>query len=270
MKNTHPKIGAQHHMLGAMSEASVRDALLKILLVLIRDKGNAWREQAENNLLAIFNQWKSEQGSRNPKTYRGAKGLGARKAISFELAAPYECVQDFYCAHDYVSFCLFLLRSNYPPLMGLVKEEDISDLLSVSALIEPEMTRLDSILSVAEILLDATTRDRVRLSRRNDSLMKLIAEAGPAVKRDAKAIENLAVARPKGAAANKQSAEKRKANLRKAAVDYFLANPLHSVCECTSFLLARGIGTQRTIKDGISGCKSIALETLKKKSEKQG
>ena len=253
-----------------MSDSFVRDSLLAMITVHLQEKGDVWRTKSQTALLEIFGQWKAEHGSRTPKTYRGSKGLGGLRPIEFDQANPYECVDNFECAHDFVSFCLFLLQSDYAPIIELAEEEYISDLLCVTALIEPEMTRLDSILTLIKLVLGTTNRDRRRLSKNNDMLRKRIADLGPAVKRDAKAMENLAVARPKGAEANKQAAIERKADLRKAAIDFFIKKPFSSVDECVSFLLARGIGTKRTIKDGIRGCKGIALQQIKDRYGKQG
>ncbi len=181
-------IGAQHHVLGANSDVSIRNALLAIITEHIQEKGGEWRTELQSKLLDVFGKWKTEHGSRTPKTYRGSRGLGRLHQIEFDKASPYECVDNFECAHDYVSFFLFLLRFGYAPLMALSEDEYISDLLSVTALIEPEMTRLDSILTLIKLALGTTNRDRRRLNKNNNMLLKLVTDLGPAVRRDSGSI----------------------------------------------------------------------------------
>ena len=72
--------------------------------------------------------------------------------------------------------------------MALSEDEYISDLLSVTALIEPEMTRLDSILTLIKLALGTTNRDRRRLNKNNNMLLKLVTDLGPAVRRDSGSI----------------------------------------------------------------------------------
>lgn len=143
MKTISPAIGPQHHVFGSMRNPNPRIALFRLLAILIQDRDDLWRKKTDQQLRKIFKQWKTEHGSRTPKTHRGASGLGARIPITFKAAAPYECTDD---ASDYVSLCIFLIRSKYPPLIVLTKAEDITSLLAVAALMEPEMTQFDSLV----------------------------------------------------------------------------------------------------------------------------
>lgn len=258
MKSARPVIGAQHHILGSMSNADLRNALLEMLSLLVRDKDKAWRKQTEKELLKIFNQWKTAHGSRSPKTYRGSTGLGKAIPISFKSATPYECSKG---ALDYVSLCFALAHDGYVPLIILTEAEDIPDILAVAAMIEPEMTCLDSLLKTIKISLAATVRKHDGLGARNAYLVELMGKMSPLVKRGVNAQRQIADIQPKGAIGNAQKADKRRADIRKWAVDHFNQDNFSSYDECAQFLLSKGVkGTPRTIKTLISGCKKIAVQ----------
>lgn len=257
MTTTPSTIGAQHHILGSMRNADLRNALLEMLSLLIRDKDKAWRKQTEKQLLKIFNQWKTAHGSPTPMTYRGSSVFGQPIPISFEEATPYECAGVL----DYVSFYFVLSRDKYAPLAVLTEIEDIPDLLAVAAMIEPEMTCLDSLLKTIKISLAATVRKHDGLGARNTYLVELMGKMSPLVKRGVNAQRQIADIQPKGAIGNAQKADKRRADIRKWAVDHFNQDNFSSYDECAQFLISKGVkGTPRTIKTLISGCKKIAVQ----------
>jgi len=263
MKTTRSLIGAQHHILGSMSNAAVQAALLDMLSLLIQHKDNEWHKATEKQLLKVFTQWKAEYGSRSPKTYRGSTGLGKRISIPFEAATPYECSDD---AADYVSFCFLLLRSKYPPQIALTETEGIPNLLAVAAMIEPEMTRLDSMMQAIKLCLAATVHEYGRMDAVNSHLLVLIDDLKPAHKKELAKQKNLAGGRPAGAEQNRTDAEKRKAEAHAEGVLYFFDHPRANNDKCADFVAEKLKRPKSTVLKAISGCKAKAL--LKLEEEK--
>jgi len=266
---TRPVIGAQHHMLGTMSNTEMRESLFELLGLMIQDRDKQWLKATSRKLRSIFKQWKLDHGSRTPMTYRGSMGLGKQIPISFSAAAPYECSD---MAADYVSLLFLLLRTKYPPLIALTDNESIAELAVIAAQIEPDMTRQDSLLSTLKMSLAATVDARHRARKFNARALEWIKEMQPDVAKATKARAQIKDVQPKGAAANQKKAKDRRANLCKAADDYFKANPYDdNDDDCARFLLDRcAEGTMRTIKDIIRGRRKVAQQRAKEKASGKG
>ena len=259
MKTTTPAIGPQHHIFGSMRNPNPRIALFRLLGILIQDRDDQWRKQTDQQLRKIFKQWKTEHGSRTPLTHREATGLGERIPITFRAAAPYECTDD---ASDYVSLCILLLHSKYPPLIALTEAEDITSLLAVAALIEPEMTQFDSLMWVIEIYLGATARQKMRLEARNKGLLQLIDELAPSQKKEVEKNKNFGLGRAIGAESNRKAAERRAEEARREAISYFMKNPSAKV-EVGAGEVAALLGRKTSVVlKAITGCKAEALRQL--------
>jgi hypothetical protein len=259
MKTTTPAVGPQHHIFGSTRNPNPRIALFRLLGILIQDRDDLWRKQTDEQLRKVFKQWKAEHGSRTPLTHRGATGLGARIPITFKAAAPYECTDD---ASDYVSLCILLLRSKYPPLIALNEAEDITSLLAVAALMEPEMTQFDSLVLTIELYLGATVRRHARLEARNNGLLLLLDKLAPSQRKEVEKKNNLDSGRPKGAEVNRANAEKRKAEARQEAVSYFRAHTRANYDKCAEVVAKQLNRRKSTVLKAIAGSKAEALQQL--------
>jgi hypothetical protein len=198
-------------------------------------------------------------------SYRFPRGLGGRRRIGFEDATPYECAGTKTGVIDYVMLFNHLLVTKYPPLLKLVEDEEFLDLIVLSAFIDTETVEMTSLLHcVRDVYSQALQFGN----------MATIYEAGlieraPIIRLGRKSKKTLDENRSKGSKRNREKAVERKATLRKAAIDYFMVNQTATVDECIDFLLARKIGTRRTIGAAIAGCKAEAVQKLKEKRTKQ-